>query len=78
MGLCQDFYNKEAWREVGFTSLGDFLYRFWEAAEQKLIPNSKFRVVDSLWAHFAMFCMSKSDRDQIDSCIRDLLAEPVG
>jgi homoserine O-acetyltransferase len=21
-------------------------------AEQKLIPNSKFRVVDSLWAHF--------------------------
>ena len=46
-------------------------------AEQKLIPNSKFRVVDSLWAHFAMFCMTKSDRDQIDSCIRDLLAEPV-
>ena len=136
MGLCQDFYKKEAWREVGFTSLEDFLHRFWEAyfapmdpnnlmwmgwkwrhgdvsrhtggdlaaalgrikaktyvvpfsrdmffppgdceAEQKLIPNSKFRVVDSLWAHFAMFCMTKSDRDQIDSCIRDLLAEPVG
>jgi homoserine O-acetyltransferase len=47
-------------------------------AEQKLIPNSKFREVDSLWAHFAMFCMTKSDRAQIDSCIRDLLAEPVG
>jgi homoserine O-acetyltransferase len=136
MGLCQDFYNKEAWREVGFTSLDDFLHRFWEAyfapmdpnnliwmgwkwrhgdvsrhtggdlaaalsrikaktyvvpfsrdmffppddceAEQKLIPNSKFRVIDSLWAHFAMFCMTKSDRDQIDSCIRDLLAELVG
>ena len=31
MGLCQDFYNKEAWREVGFTSLEDFLHRFWEA-----------------------------------------------
>jgi len=25
-----------------------------------------------------MFCMTKSDRDQIDSCIRDLLAEPAG
>ena len=37
-------------------------------AEQKLIPNSKFRVVASLWAHFAMFCMTKSDRDQINSC----------
>jgi homoserine O-acetyltransferase len=47
-------------------------------AEQKLIQSSEFRVVDSLWAHFAMFCMTKSDRDQIDSCIRDLLAEPVG
>ena len=135
MGLCPDFYNKEAWREVGFTSLEDFLHRFWEAyfapmdpnnliwmgwkwrhgdvsrhtggdlvaalgrikaktyvvpfsrdmffppadceAEQKLIPNSKFRVVDSLWAHFAMFCMTHSERDQIDACIRDLLAEPV-
>ncbi|MGE3290719.1 MAG: alpha/beta fold hydrolase [Geminicoccaceae bacterium] len=135
MGLCQDFYNKEAWREVGFTSLEDFLHRFWEAyflpmdpnnliwmgwkwrhgdvslhtggdlaaalarikaktyvvpfsrdmffppadceAEQKLIPNSKFRVVDSLWAHFAMFCMTASDREQIDACIRDLLNEAV-
>ena len=44
----------------------------------KLIPNSKFRVVDSLQAHFAMFCLTKSDREQIDSCIRDLLAEKVG
>ena len=135
MGLCPDFYNKEAWREVGFTSLMDFLHRFWEAyfapmdpnnliwmgwkwrhgdvsrhtggdlaaalgrikaktyvvpfsrdmffppadceVEQMLIPNSKFRVVDSLWAHFAMFCMTHSERDQIDACIRDLLAEPV-
>ena len=44
-------------------------------AEQKLIPNSKFRVVDSLWAHFAMFCLGPSDREQIDACIRDLLKE---
>jgi homoserine O-acetyltransferase len=136
MGLCPDFYNQEAWRGLGFTSLEDFLHRFWEAyfapmdpnnliwmgwkwrhgdvsrhtggdlkaalgrikaktyvvpfsrdmffppadceAEQKLIPNSKFRVVDSLLAHFAMFCLTKSDRDQIDSCIGDLLAEKVG
>jgi homoserine O-acetyltransferase/O-succinyltransferase len=46
-------------------------------AEQKLIPNSEFRVVDSLQAHFAMFCLTKSDREQIDACIRDLLAEKV-
>ena len=46
-------------------------------AEHKLIPNSEFRVVDSLWAHFAMLCFTKSDREQIDSCIRDLLDEEV-
>lgn len=44
-------------------------------AEQRLIPNSKFRVVQSLWAHFAMFCMTPSDREQIDACIGDLLNE---
>jgi homoserine O-acetyltransferase len=135
MGLSPDFYNKEAWREVGFTSLEDFNLRFWEAyfapmdannliwqyrkwrhgdvsrhtrgdlaaalgrikaktfvvafsgdmvfppadceAEQKLIPNSEFRVLESDCAHFAMFCMTHSERDQIDACIRDLLAEPV-
>jgi NADPH:quinone reductase-like Zn-dependent oxidoreductase len=27
---------------------------------------------------FRHVCMTKSDRDQIDSCIRDVLAEPVG
>jgi homoserine O-acetyltransferase len=135
MGLCQRFYKEEAWREVGFTSLEDFLHRFWEAyflpmdpnnliwmgwkwrhgdvmrytgsdlaaalgritartlvvafshdmffppedceAEQRLIPNSAFRVVESLWAHFTMFCNTESDREQIDACIRDLLAEPA-
>ena len=46
-------------------------------ADQKQIPNSTFRVVDSLSVHFAIFGMAKSDRDQIDSCIRDLLAETV-
>jgi len=135
MGLCQQFYRDEAWRDVGFTSLEDFLHRFWEAyflpmdpnnliwqgwkwrhgdvsrhtngdlaaalgrikaktlvvpfshdmffppddceAEQRLIPNSRFRVVQSLWAHFAMFCMTPSEREQIDACIGDLLNEPA-
>jgi homoserine O-acetyltransferase len=135
MGLCPEFYNSEAWRGAGFTSLEDFLRRFWEAyfapmdpnnliwmgwkwrhgdvslhtggdlaaalgrikaktyvvpfsrdmffppadceAEQRLIPNSEFRVIDSLWAHFAMFCISDSDRTQIDACIADLLKDQV-
>ena len=135
MGLCQAFYQTEAWREFGFTSLEDFVQRFWCAyfapmdpnnliwmgwkwrhgdvalhaggdlkralggikatthviafsndmifppqdceAEQKLVPNSKFRVVDSLWAHFAMLCMTKSEQNQIDSCISDLLLQNV-
>jgi homoserine O-acetyltransferase len=46
-------------------------------AEQRLLPNSAFRVVDSLWAHFAMFCLDPSARKQIDACISDLLTEPV-
>jgi homoserine O-acetyltransferase len=46
-------------------------------AEQSLIPNSEFRVVDSLWAHFAMFCLTASERVQIDACIADLLKEEV-
>ena len=45
--------------------------------EEPLIPNSEFRVVDSLWAHFAMFCLTDSEREQIDACIADLLKEKV-
>jgi homoserine O-acetyltransferase/O-succinyltransferase len=40
MGLCQQFYSKEAWREVGFTSLEDFLHRFWEAYFLPMDPNN--------------------------------------
>ena len=40
MGLCQDFFRKEAWREVGFTSLEDFLHRFWEAYFAPMGPNN--------------------------------------
>lgn len=133
MGLCQEFYKVEAWREAGFTSLEDFLARFWVnyfapmdpnnliwmgwkwrhgdvsrhadgdlaaalgrikakthvvafandmffppsdcEAEQKLIPGSEFRIVDSLWAHFAMFTIAESDRAQIDGHIEELLKE---
>jgi homoserine O-acetyltransferase/O-succinyltransferase len=135
MGVSQEFYRREAWREVGYSSTEDFVRRFWEAyflpmdpndliwmgwkwrhgdvslhtngdlaaalgrikaktyvvpfsrdmffppedceAEQKMIPGSTFRVVDSLWAHFAMFCMTPNEKEQIDRCIADLLAEKV-
>ena len=40
-----------------------------------MIANGEFRVIDSLWAHFAMFCLGPSDREQIDSYIRELLKE---
>ena len=131
MGLCQEFYKQEAWREVGFSSLEDFQHGFWDAyflpmdpnnlicmgwkwrhgdvsrhtngdlkaalgrikartyvmpfshdmffpvedcaAEQKMIPNSELRVINSLWAHFAMFCMTPNDKEQIDKNLRDLL-----
>ena len=29
--LSQEFYREEVWRTIGFTSLEDFLVRFWEA-----------------------------------------------
>ncbi|MGR8919262.1 MAG: alpha/beta fold hydrolase [Gammaproteobacteria bacterium] len=44
-------------------------------AEARLIPNADFRVIDSLWAHFAMFCVDERDRDAIDQAIGDLLAQ---
>jgi homoserine O-acetyltransferase/O-succinyltransferase len=133
MGLCQRFYATQAWRDYGFSSLDDFVHRFWEAyflpmdpnnliwmgwkwrhgdvsanthgdlaaalgrikaktlvvafsddmffppedciAEQKMIPKSTYRLVQSIWAHFAMFCLAKSDREQIDACIADILSD---
>ena len=45
--------------------------------EQALIPNSELRVIESLWGHFAMFCMTEDDRQAIDNNLRDLLARPV-
>ncbi len=135
MGLCQAFYSAEVWRDVGFSSLDDFMVRFWEAyflqmdpncllwqamkwrngdvskhaggdlraalslikaktlvvsfsddmffpphdclTEQKMIANSSYREVKSLWAHFTMFCMNDTDREQIDTCISDLLNDKL-
>jgi homoserine O-acetyltransferase len=45
--------------------------------EQALIPDSELRVIESLWGHFAMFCMTEEDRQAIDNNLRDLLATPV-
>lgn len=133
MGLCQQFYSHEVWRQFGFTSLDDFVHRFWEAyflpmdpnnliwmgwkwrhgdvskntngdlkaalsrikakthvvafshdmffppddvkAEQKMIPGSTFKLVESLWAHFTMFCLDPADRQKVDDCIADILRE---
>ena len=43
-------------------------------AEAALIPNAEYRLIDSLWAHFAMFCMNDQDKQAIDDVYRDLLA----
>ena len=132
MGVCQEFYKHEAWRDVGFSSLEDFIRGFWEnwflpmdpnnllcmawkwrhgdvslhtqgdlaaalgrikaktfvmpfsndmffppedcKEEAVLIPHSEFRVINSLWAHFAMFCMTEEDKQAIDNNLQDLLA----
>lgn len=44
-------------------------------AEQKPISNSEFRMIDSVWAHFAMFCMTDSERKQVDACIAEMLKD---
>lgn len=132
MGLCPEFYRQETWREIGFSTLDEFLTGFWEAyflpmdpnnlicmawkwrhgdvslhtdgdlaaalgritaktfvmpfgndmffppsdckAEADLIPNSEYRLIDSLWAHFTMFCMNEQDKKAIDANLHDLLA----
>ena len=41
--------------------------------EAKLIPGAEFRVIDSLWAHFAMFCLNEDDKSAIDKVFADIL-----
>ena len=38
MGLCQQFYKQEAWREAGYSSLEDFLHRFGKPDSCRWIP----------------------------------------
>jgi len=47
--------------------------------EQALIPNSELRVIESLWGHFTMFCMTEADRQAIDNnlCTRDFFLKPA-
>lgn len=132
MGLCQEFYLRETWRSLGFSSLKDFQTGFWDnyflpmdpnnlicmgwkwrhgdvsrlangnlkealgkitaktyvitftndmsfppehsEIEQKMIPNSKFYTINTLWAHFGMFCCS-GENIQIDHLLESLLNE---
>lgn len=135
MGLCQEFYKQEVWKEIGFSSLDDFQHGFWDnyflpmdpnnlicmgwkwrhgdvsrhtngdlesalkrikavthvvafshdmafpesdcAFEQKMISNSKLCTINTLWAHFGMFCVTDNEKNQIDEVISNLLSITV-
>ena len=47
------------------------------AAEQEMIAGSELRVINSLWAHFAMLCIDPVDQRQIDQNLAELLATKV-
>jgi homoserine O-acetyltransferase/O-succinyltransferase len=42
-------------------------------AEQRLVPNSELRLVESVWGHYA-WGITQAETDQIDTVLRDLLA----
>lgn len=44
-------------------------------AEAAMISGAEYRLIDSLWAHFTMFCMSDVDKAAIDQVFEDLLAQ---
>ena len=46
-----------------------------QEADRQMIRGAKLKVIDTLWAHFAMLCISEEDRLTIDQNLRDLLAE---
>ena len=46
-------------------------------AEQKLIPNSELKVINSVCGHFALFGAEVEFRDRIDNCLNELLSIPV-
>ena len=133
MGACQELYVQEAWQELGFSSLEDFMAGFWQnwflpmdpnnlitmmmkwyrgdvsrhtggdlnkalarikakvhvsafnndmffpvadqESDRKMIKGAKLKVIDTLWAHFAMLCISTDDRTAINGCLEDLLEQ---
>ncbi len=44
-----------------------------QEADQKMIKDAELKVIDTLWAHFAMLCLTEDDRNAIDQNLRDLL-----
>ena len=46
-----------------------------QEADRKMIKGAKLKVVDTLWAHFAMLCISEDDRAAIDGHLKELLSE---
>ena len=47
------------------------------AAEQKLVPNSELRVVESISGHLGLFGLEPGYMEQIDRHLGELLEEPV-
>jgi len=47
------------------------------AAEQKLIPGSKLRVLETAWGHIGLFGLDAHYVEQVDAALRELLARPV-
>ena len=46
-----------------------------QEADRKAIKGAKLKVIDTLWAHFAMLCVSEDDRNAIDKHLKNLLDE---
>jgi homoserine O-acetyltransferase len=47
------------------------------AAEQKLVPNSELRVVESISGHLGLFGLEPGYMEQINRHLGELLEEPV-
>ena len=135
MGFCTEMFKQETWRELGFSSLEDFIVGFvehyflpmdpnnllcmawkWQRgdvsrhtggdlaqalaritatvfvlpidedmffpprdceAEHKLIPNSEFRVIHSMYGHLGLFGLEPAYLQQIDQHLGELLALDV-
>ena len=46
-----------------------------QESDRKMIKGAKLKVIDTLWAHFAMLCISADDRTAINGCLEDLLEQ---